>query len=50
LILIFYYGIYGLAILLTRSLDKEDIAMLLAIETRVGIDLSVAKSILTKFL
>jgi len=50
LILIFYYGIYGLAILLTRSLDKEDIAMLLAIETRVGIDLSSIKAILRRFL
>jgi len=50
LILIFYYGIYGVAILLTRSFDKEDIAMLLAIEERVGVDLSSIKSILRRFL
>ena len=50
LILIFYYGIYGLAILLTRSFDKEDVSMLLLIEERVGVDLSSLKSILRRFL
>ncbi len=50
LILILYYGIYGLAVLFTRSFDKEDIAMLLAIEKRVGMDLSSIKAILQRFL
>ena len=50
LILIFYYGIYGLAILLTRSFDKEDIAMLLSIEKGVGMDLTFIKAILRRFL
>jgi O-antigen/teichoic acid export membrane protein len=46
---ILYYGIYGLAILFTRSFDREDIAMLLAIEKRVGMNLSFAKRILRRF-
>jgi len=50
LILIFYYGIYGLAILLTRSFDKEDIAMLLSIEKTVGVNLSIVKNIVRRFL
>jgi len=50
LVLFLYYGIYGLAILLTRSFDKEDISMLLTIEKGVGVDLSIAKSILRRFL
>ena len=45
-----YYATYGLAILLTRSFDKEDIAMLLAMEKRLGIDLSFIKRILRRFL
>jgi len=50
LILILYYGIYGLAILFTRSFDKEDIAMLLAIEEKVGVNLSFIKGVLRRFL
>ncbi len=50
LLLIFYYGVYGLAILLTKSFDKEDISMLLMIEKRVGVDLSSIKKILRRFL
>jgi O-antigen/teichoic acid export membrane protein len=44
-----YYAAYGLAILLTRSFDREDIAMLLAMEKRAGIDLSFIKRILRRF-
>ena len=50
LLFILYYGIYGLAILLTKSFDQEDIAMLLAIETRAGVNLSFVKRILRRFL
>ena len=50
LILILYYGIYSLAILLTRSLNREDIIMLLSIEKRTGINLNFIKRILRKFL
>jgi len=50
LLFILYYGIYGLAILLTRSFDQEDIAMLLAMEKRAGMNLSFVKKILRRFL
>jgi O-antigen/teichoic acid export membrane protein len=50
LLFILYYGIYGLAILLTKSFDKEDIAMLLAIEERAGMNLSFVKRIIRRFL
>jgi len=50
LLFILYYGIYGLAILLTKSFDKEDISMLLAIEKRANVNLSFIKRVLRKFL
>jgi O-antigen/teichoic acid export membrane protein len=50
LLFILYYVIYGLAILLTKSFDKEDISMLLAIEKRAGVNLSFIKRILRRFL
>jgi O-antigen/teichoic acid export membrane protein len=50
LLFILYYGIYGLAILLTKSFDEEDIAMLLAIEKRAGMNLSFVKKTLSRFL
>ena len=50
LLFILYYVIYGLAILVTRSFDKEDISMLLAVEKRVGVNLSFVKRILRRFL
>jgi len=50
LLFILYYGMYGLAILLTKSFDQEDITMLLAIEKRLGVDLSFIKRILRRFL
>jgi len=45
-----YLGIYGLATLLTRSFDKEDIALLLEIEKRSGINAAPLKKILKRFL
>jgi O-antigen/teichoic acid export membrane protein len=50
LLFILYYVIYGFAILLTKSFDKEDITMLLAVEKRAGVNLSFVKRILRKFL
>jgi O-antigen/teichoic acid export membrane protein len=50
LLFILYYVIYGLATLFTKSFDKEDIAMLLAIEKRAGVNLSFVKRILRRFL
>lgn len=45
-----FLALYGGAVLLTKSFSKEDIMILLAIEKRVGIDLTVAKKILRRFL
>jgi O-antigen/teichoic acid export membrane protein len=50
LLFIIYCGIYGLAILFTRSFDKEDIALLLEIEKRSGINATPIKKLLKRFL
>ena len=50
LLFVLYYGIYGLAVLLTKSFDDEDIAMLLAVEKRAGMNLTFAKKIVRRFL
>lgn len=50
LLFILYCGIYGLATLFTRSFDEEDIAMLLEIESRSGINAAPVKRILGRFL
>ncbi len=47
---ILYYTIYGVTTLFTRSFDKEDIALLLAMEKKVGINLSSIKRVLQRFL
>ncbi|MDY6895096.1 MAG: oligosaccharide flippase family protein, partial [Thermotogota bacterium] len=53
-ILVLVFGLfsvaYGLSILITKSFDKEDIAMLLEIEKMVGVDLTVIKNLLKRFL
>ena len=49
LLFILYYAIYGTAVVLTRSFDKEDIAMLLEIEKRSGINAAPIKKILSRF-
>ena len=49
LLFVLYYVIYGLAVLLTRSFDKEDIAMLLALEKKLGVNLTAIKKILGRF-
>lgn len=40
---------YCLLLLLTKSFDKEDIQMLLAIERKAGVDLGTVKTILKRF-
>ena len=50
LIFIFIVIVIFLIVLFTRSLEQEDIMMLLAIEKRIGINLSPIKKILNKFL
>jgi O-antigen/teichoic acid export membrane protein len=49
LLLIIFMGAYGLSILLTKSFDKEDMMMLLAIEERLGMNLTAIKKILRRF-
>ena len=49
ILLVLYYGIYGLAIIFTRSFDQEDIALLLVIEKRVGLNLIFIKRFLGRF-
>lgn len=50
LFLMLYYAICGLAMLFTRSFDQEDIAMLLKIEKKMGINAAPIKKILARFL
>lgn len=49
LLLILFLVVYGLAVLFTKSFDREDIMMLLAIEQRLGMNLAVVKNILSRF-
>jgi len=49
LLFILYYAIYGLAVVLTRSFDREDIALLLEIEKMSGINAAPIKRILGRF-
>jgi O-antigen/teichoic acid export membrane protein len=46
---ILFLVVYGLSVLFTRSFDKEDITLLLAIEKRVGVDLGPIKRVLRRF-
>lgn len=41
---------YGLSILFTRCFDNEDIIILTAITNRVGVDSTIIKKILKKFM
>jgi O-antigen/teichoic acid export membrane protein len=49
LLFILYYVIYGIATVLTQSFDQEDIALLLEIEKRSGINAEPIKRILRRF-
>ena len=48
LVSLFLFG-YGLLLLLTRSFDREDIDMILAIEKKTGVDAEPIKRILRRF-
>jgi O-antigen/teichoic acid export membrane protein len=50
LLFILFNVIYGLSLLLTKSLDSEDIMLLLEIEKKMGINLKRIKKILKKFM
>lgn len=48
-VLVAFLSVYFLLVLISRSIDKEDVELLLTIEKRVGVDLGVVKKILKKF-
>jgi O-antigen/teichoic acid export membrane protein len=48
--LVIFLTIYVLSLLLTKSFDNEDIMMLLTIEQRVGIDATLIKRIIKRFM
>jgi len=48
-ILIVFLGFYFLLILFSRSIDREDVELLLAVEKKMGIDLDIIKKILRRF-
>jgi len=48
-ILVVFLGVYFFLVLLSRSVDKEDVELLLAIESKVGVDLGIIKRILRRF-
>ncbi len=49
LFFVLYYAIYGIAVVLTRSFDREDIALLLEIEKMSGVNAAAVKKVLKKF-
>jgi len=48
-VLVAFLAVYSLLVLLSRSVDREDIDLLLAIERKMGIDLGIIKKILRRF-
>jgi predicted Na+-dependent transporter len=50
ILFVVYYVIYALATLFTRSFSKEDVALLLEIGKRSGINATLVKRILGRFL
>ncbi len=48
-VLLVFLIVYGFLVLLSRSVDREDVELLLAIEKRLGVDLGKMKKILRKF-
>ncbi|NJE00443.1 flippase [Thermococcus sp. JdF3] len=48
-VLIVFLAVYMFLVLLSRSIDKEDVELFLAIEKRLGVDLRVIKIVLKRF-
>ncbi|WP_148882924.1 flippase [Thermococcus aciditolerans] len=48
-ILVVFVGAYLLLVLLSRSIDEEDVELLLVIEKKLGVDLKVVKKIVERF-
>ena len=49
LLFLLFLSVYGLTVLLTRSFDREDLMMLLAIEQKTGVNLTKVKRVLSRF-
>ncbi len=49
LVLLIFMGVYAVLVLLSRSIDKEDVELLLAVEEKLGVDLKIIKKILRRF-
>ena len=50
LLFILFYAVYFMVILFSRSLDQEDIMVLLEIEKRMGLNFSKIKNVIKKFI
>ncbi len=48
-ILAVFLGVYFFLVLLSRSVDKEDVELLLAVEKKLGVNLGIIKKVLGKF-
>ena len=48
-VLAVFLGVYFFLVLLSRSVDKEDVELLLAVEEKLGVDLKIIKKILRRF-
>lgn len=48
-VLVIFLGVYFILVLLSRSIDREDVELLLAIEKRMGVDLGIIKKVLKRF-
>jgi len=48
-VLVVFLGVYFFLILLSRSVDEEDVELLLAIEKRLGVNLGVIKKVMKRF-
>ena len=48
-VLVVFLGVYFFLMLLSKSIDKEDVELLLAIEKIAGVDLRVIKKVLKRF-
>ncbi|AIF70356.1 hypothetical protein PAP_09910 [Palaeococcus pacificus DY20341] len=48
-VLAVFLGIYFLLVLLSKSIDKEDVELLLAVERKLGVNLEIIKKILRRF-
>ena len=48
-VLVAFFGVYALLVLLSKSIDREDVELLLVVEKRMGINLGWIEKILRRF-